>query len=283
MSGGISLASLTELYGQAGTGKTQFCFQLCVNVQKPRSLDGLQGEALFIDGEGCFRPQRLIQMANGALASWKSELTAEEKKRKEGLIDEMCQQGLTVQSVLNHIHYLRIHSPQELKFAILDQLEPFLSCHPNIRLVVVDGLSYQLRYSSGNTIDYKERTNLLHSIAHKFRTLAHEKYASFLITNQITSDLETGRVIPALGQTWSRVCTTKIHLERTHEGNRTASLIKSPYKSFARFNFSITIDGIAGVNQVTHDSQLDSNENFNLPQVTRSPKSHLSLAFSSIE
>ena len=37
--------------------------QLCVNVQLPKSEGGLEGK-LYIDTEGTFRPERLIQMAD---------------------------------------------------------------------------------------------------------------------------------------------------------------------------------------------------------------------------
>ena len=247
LSGGISLASLTEFYGQAGVGKTQFCLQLCVNVQKPRALAGLQGEALFIDGEGCFRSQRLTQIVNGALTSWNSELTAKEKEKKEPLIDEMCHPPFTEQSVLNHIHYLRIHSAEELTLAILYRLEPFLSCHPDVRLVVLDGLSYQLRYNTECTTEYKERSQLFLRIAHKLRYLAEVKNVAILITNQVTYDLDSGQIVPALGRTWAQTSATKIFLEKTRSGDRLATIVKSQYKSSAQFKFKITTSGISGI------------------------------------
>ena len=44
-------------------GKTQLCHQLCVTCQLPLASGGAEGKALYIDTEGCFRPDRLISIA----------------------------------------------------------------------------------------------------------------------------------------------------------------------------------------------------------------------------
>ena len=60
---GFTLLS-SELAGCAGTGKTQFCLQLCANIQIPAELDGLSGKAVYLDTEGSFPSQRMKQIAN---------------------------------------------------------------------------------------------------------------------------------------------------------------------------------------------------------------------------
>ena len=49
--------------GLSQTGKTQICFQLCMNVQIPKELGGVDGEALYIDTHGDFAVERLTEMA----------------------------------------------------------------------------------------------------------------------------------------------------------------------------------------------------------------------------
>src|ERR1041385_1461588 len=63
MGGGIETQSITEFYGEFGSCKTQFAMQLAVNVQRPEAEGGLNGEALYIDTENTFRPERITQMA----------------------------------------------------------------------------------------------------------------------------------------------------------------------------------------------------------------------------
>ena len=63
LAGGIEPGSVTEFYGEYRTGKTQIAHQLCVDVQLPYEDGGLEGNALYIDTEATFRPERIIQMA----------------------------------------------------------------------------------------------------------------------------------------------------------------------------------------------------------------------------
>jgi RecA/RadA recombinase len=61
--GGIETGSITELYGEFRSGKTQLCHTLCVTCQLPSEMGGAEGKVLYIDTEGTFRPQRLAQIA----------------------------------------------------------------------------------------------------------------------------------------------------------------------------------------------------------------------------
>ena len=77
--------SITEIYGEFRTGKTQICHMLAVTCQArstcatlpasepqltrgrrrqmPVTLGGGEGKAMYIDTEGTFRPQRLNAIA----------------------------------------------------------------------------------------------------------------------------------------------------------------------------------------------------------------------------
>ena len=86
---GFETGSITEMFGEFRTGKTQLCHQLCVTCQLPLESGGAevvcyynaslwlssmlrwltlmrwseQGKALYIDTEGTFRPDRLVAIA----------------------------------------------------------------------------------------------------------------------------------------------------------------------------------------------------------------------------
>ena len=49
--------------GEFRTGKTQICHTLCVTAQLPMDQGGGEGKALYIDTEGTFRPERLVEIA----------------------------------------------------------------------------------------------------------------------------------------------------------------------------------------------------------------------------
>ena len=63
LGGGLETQTITEFYGEYGSGKSQICHQLCVNVQLPPERGGLNGGALYIDTENTFRTERIVQMA----------------------------------------------------------------------------------------------------------------------------------------------------------------------------------------------------------------------------
>ena len=61
--GGIETGSITEIFGEFRTGKTQLCHTLCVTCQLPLEQGGAEGKAMYIDTEGTFRPERLCEIA----------------------------------------------------------------------------------------------------------------------------------------------------------------------------------------------------------------------------
>jgi len=63
LGGGLETQTITEFYGEYGSGKSQIAHQACVNVQLPPEKGGLGGGALYIDTENTFRPERIVQMA----------------------------------------------------------------------------------------------------------------------------------------------------------------------------------------------------------------------------
>lgn len=63
LGGGFEQCSITELYGEYRSGKSQLCHTLCVTCQLPKSKGGAEGKAMYIDTEGTFRPERIISIA----------------------------------------------------------------------------------------------------------------------------------------------------------------------------------------------------------------------------
>ena len=63
LKGGIETGSITEIFGEFRSGKTQLCHTLCVTSQLPLEQGGAEGKAMYIDTEGTFRPERLVEIA----------------------------------------------------------------------------------------------------------------------------------------------------------------------------------------------------------------------------
>lgn len=63
LGGGIETGSITEVFGEFRTGKTQLCHTLAVTCQLPVSQGGGEGKCLYVDTEGTFRPERLLAVS----------------------------------------------------------------------------------------------------------------------------------------------------------------------------------------------------------------------------
>ncbi|HEX2106523.1 MAG TPA: ATPase domain-containing protein [Nitrososphaera sp.] len=57
LGGGIHTGMITDIYGQSGSGKSQFCFTLCANYARSSA------NILFIDTMGTFRPERIMEIS----------------------------------------------------------------------------------------------------------------------------------------------------------------------------------------------------------------------------
>lgn len=70
LGGGIETGSITEMFGEFRTGKTQLCHTLAVTCQLPISQGGGEGKCLYIDTEGTFRPERLLAVSDHTVPSF---------------------------------------------------------------------------------------------------------------------------------------------------------------------------------------------------------------------
>ncbi|MFB6182630.1 MAG: DNA repair and recombination protein RadB [Candidatus Nanohaloarchaea archaeon] len=58
LNGGIEKRIITNVYGESGTGKTNFCIQIAAQVTENN------GKVAFIDSEAGFSPERFLQMTD---------------------------------------------------------------------------------------------------------------------------------------------------------------------------------------------------------------------------
>lgn len=121
LGGGVRVGMLTDIFGASGTGKTQLCFQLCVNCTKPKNKKGFDAGVLFIDATNTFRPERISEMA-----------------RHEGLGNKL----------LDRIYVSKVYS-------ITDQMKAIkrISATPDLKLVLIDSIgdlfSFEYKQSMG--------------------------------------------------------------------------------------------------------------------------------------
>ncbi|NXF87064.1 RA51C protein, partial [Eubucco bourcierii] len=129
LGGGVQLRKITEICGAPGVGKTQLCMQLAVDVQIPECFGGVAGEAVFIDTEGSFMVDRVVDIATACVQH--CQLIAEAHQEEDHL---KAVESFSLESVLSHIYYFRCHDYIEL-LAQVYLLPDFLSEHSKVRVI----------------------------------------------------------------------------------------------------------------------------------------------------
>uniref|UniRef100_A0A452R1T9 DNA repair protein RAD51 homolog 3 n=1 Tax=Ursus americanus TaxID=9643 RepID=A0A452R1T9_URSAM len=164
LGGGIPLTKTTEICGVPGVGKTQLCMQLAVDVQIPECFGGVEGEAVFIDTEGSFMVDRVVDLATACIQHL--HLIAGTHMGEE---HPKALEDFTLENILSHIYYFRCRDYTEL-LAQVYLLPDFLSEHSKVRLVIVDGIAFPFRHDLD---DLSLRTRLLNGLAQQMISLAN--------------------------------------------------------------------------------------------------------------
>ncbi|KAM9343924.1 DNA repair protein RAD51 homolog 3 [Pholidichthys leucotaenia] len=239
LGGGVPVGKTTEICGVPGIGKTQLCLQLAVDVQVPQCFGGIEGQAMFIDTEGSFVVERVIDIATAAVNH--CSLLVEDDEQKAAMTT------FTLESILSNIFVVRCHDYVEL-LAELHLLPSFLMDRPNIRLLVIDSVTFPFRQQFD---DLSQRTRLLNSLGQQLISMATSHHIAVMITNQMTTKLRgsQSQLVPALGESWGHTATIRILLH--WEGSRRlATLVKSPAHMEKTVQYEITAEGFRDVDQL---------------------------------
>ena len=221
--GGVETGGITEFYGEYRTGKTQLMHQLCVNVQLSKEEGGISGKALYIDSEGTFRPERLIQMSEA--------------------------KGLDYREVLKNVIYARAYSSDHQIMLIKDAMK--IIVEKNIKLIIVDSLISHFRAEFIGRGTLATRQQLLNLHLHDLLRLS-EMYPELavVITNQVQSKPDTFFGDPTKatgGNIIAHGATVRIYLRKGKGEQRVAKMIDAPNLPEGEAIFALTEGGIVDV------------------------------------
>lgn len=219
LGGGIETQSITELYSKFGTGKTQLAFQLAVNVQKPKKEGGLGKNALFIDTEGTFRPERVRQMA------------------KARDMDE--------EDVLNNIFLGRAYSSDH-QMLLAEKASDMIE-EKDIGLIIVDSLTGLFRAEYVGRGQLGERQQKLNRHMHTLQRHASTHNAAVLVTNQVMANpglMFGDPTTPIGGHIVGHASSFRIYLRKSKGEKRIARLVDSPCLPDGECVFKITGKGV---------------------------------------
>ncbi len=204
LGGGVETRAMIEFYGEFRTGKTQIAHQLCVTVQLPREKGGLGAKAIFIDAEGTFRPERLLEIA---------------EKYPE----------LDPKTMLENIIYARSYNSAHQQL-VVEKL-PSIIKENNVKLIVMDSVisHFRAEYIGRGTLS--DRQQKLNKFIHKLIQIAEAFNLAVYITNQVMASpgLFFGDPTqPVGGHVLAHASTYRVYLRKSKGDKRIARLVDSP-------------------------------------------------------
>ncbi|MCS7094531.1 MAG: DNA repair and recombination protein RadA [Thaumarchaeota archaeon] len=224
--GGVETQSITEFFGEFGSGKSQICHQLAVNVQLPEERGGLNGAALYIDTENTFRVERIEAMAKHL--------------------------GLDTDAVLDRIVYAEAYNSDH-QMLLLEKADRIIKDN-GVKLIIVDSLTAHFRSEYIGREMLAERQQKLNKHMHKLLRLARAFNAASVVTNQVMArpdEFFSPMVVsPVGGHIVGHTSHTRLFIRKTAGKNlRIVRLVSSPYLPEGEVLIKITQDGIEDVEE----------------------------------
>jgi DNA repair protein RadA len=216
--GGVETQALTEVYGEFGSGKTQFAHTLAVMVQKPKTEGGLDGGVLYIDTENTFRPERIVSIAQA--------------------------HEMDPEKVLDRIIVARAYNSAH-QTLILEEAGPIIE-ENNIRLIVADsavGL-FRAEYFGRGTLSNRQQK--LNHFVHMLSRIAETYNCAAVATNQVMASPDVffgDPTRPIGGNVVAHTSTYRIYFKKSGK-KRIARMVDSPHHPEEEVIFAL---GEAGV------------------------------------
>lgn len=208
LGGGLTSQSITEVYGEFRTGKTQLAHTMSVVAQLPADLGGAAGKVAYIDTEGTFRPDRIRSIADRF--------------------------GVDGTMVLENILYARAFN-SEHQMELIDECSIRFAEDKDFRLLIVDSIMALFRVDYSGRGELSERQQKLAQMLSKLTKLSEEYNIIILLTNQVQSDpgatmtfVAGGALKPIGGHILSHASATRIFLRKGRAEERVAKLVDSP-------------------------------------------------------
>ena len=219
LGGGFETQSIIELFGEFGSSKTQIAHQLCVSVQLPTDLGGLNKQAFFIDTENTFRPERIVQMAEAL--------------------------DLDPDNVLENIHVARAYNSSH-QMLLVEKVKELSKEIPS-GLLVVDSLTAHFRAEYIGRGALADRQQKLNKHMHDLLRWGDLNNGVVCVTNQVSAKPDAffgDPTRPIGGHIVGHTATFRIYLRKSKGPRRIARLIDSPHLPEGEAVFTVIDKGI---------------------------------------
>ena len=232
LGGGIETQSITEVYGEFGSGKSQVTHQMAVNVQLEPEHGGLDGGCIFVDSEDTFRPERIDDMVRGL----DDEILADEMERREiegTPSDEEALEEL-VEAFLDQIHVAKAFNSNH-QILLAEKAKELAGEHEEsewpIRIVCVDSLTAHFRAEYVGRGELADRQQKLNKHLHDLMRIGDLFNTAILVTNQVASNPDSyfGDPTQAIGgNILGHASTFRMYLRKSKGDKRIVRLVDAP-------------------------------------------------------
>ncbi len=232
LGGGVETQSITEVYGEFGSGKSQVTHQMAVNVQLPKEVGGLHGSAIFVDSEDTFRPERIDDMVRG-LPDDAIEAALEDREIDGSPDDEEALDAL-VESFLEYIHVAKAFNSNH-QMLLAEKAQELVAENEEsewpVRLVCVDSLTAHFRAEYVGRGQLAERQQKLNKHLHDLSRIADLYNTAILVTNQVASNPDSffgDPTQPIGGNILGHKSTFRMYLRKSKGNKRIVRLVDAP-------------------------------------------------------
>jgi len=219
----METGSITELFGEFRTGKSQLCHTLAVTCQLPVDMGGGEGKCLYIDTEGTFRPVRLLAVAE--------------------------RYGLNGEEVLDNVAYARAYNADH-QHQLLTAASALMS-ESRFCLLIVDSATALYRSDYVGRGELAARQAHLSKFLRTLQRLADEFGIAVVFSNQVMSspDASAGPYAsnekkPIGGNILAHASTTRLQFKKARANTRICRIYDSPCLPESETTFSILQSGI---------------------------------------
>lgn len=189
LGGGFEEKSITELFGEYKTGKSQFTHQVCVNVQLPPEHGGNGKRAIFIDTEDSYRPERIEQMIRGL-----DDEILQDCMDRDG-VDGTPDDEEAMQEIVK-IFLSRIHSATAInvnsQIMLVDDAEDICKEYRDtdfpVGLVVVDSIIGHFRAEFIGRGELANRQHKLQQHLNDLKKLSTDHNVAVILANQVQAN-----------------------------------------------------------------------------------------------
>jgi DNA repair protein RAD51 len=222
LGGGIETGSVTEMFGEFRTGKTQLCHTLAVTCQLPVDRGGAEGRCLWIDTENTFRPERIVPIAERF--------------------------GLDPTDVMDNIAYARAYNTDHQMQLLITASA--MMAESRYALLVVDSSTNLYRTDYSGRGELSARQMHLGQFLRSLQRLADEFGIAVVITNQVVAQVDGASMFvsdpkkPIGGNIMAHASQTRLYLRKGRGETRICKIYDSPSLPEAEAMFAISNGGI---------------------------------------